>query len=602
MKKIMKQTRLFLVWTLASLLSFQPAALAAGQANTMDDLKSYLEKTNISQKSQNFKEFVRTKENLISPQLYARLMEVAEDYPEAMIPKVDVTKIQGPHGEEQLQFSATMNGKAASAVVVADKKVFIKVNGKTITPYEMQNAEIYFKKVGFSEDMVQQYFSKRTVASDKMGILSAEQINKLPTKERKIYFKQFRQLLESIEAVQQMKAESKSTSLERSFEKFALQAILGELAEATPGESCVAAGHVTITGISTRTVKAGDYCKGVKVQVDTNCTSESCGTGSDGKLIPSLRGECGERQFQCNTLVYGDRKLCADAGRSTTSECNDKANTGDIPSIASLKDAGAKAEFARLQASAKEQAIYGMNTCGNLQRHAKGLREDQMETCDKLSKRLETITSWTCDKTKNPSFASTYPKICPKDPAHLENPEVPGADPGQNGGGQADKPPGTPIPDGVVYCDHLPPNKVLVSDPNSGKMKDTCQKAKGAAVFNAPEGCQDSKGKAQPVYVCNCDGGAEVSAKMTCPAGNGKDVAGTDDKDPKKKKKKENNENNEKKDGPPWLLIGGVGLLGLLAFHWMAKSSQNDFYKKLEPVPPNPVVPPPVAPAPRTTQ
>ena len=56
------------------------------------------------------------------------------------------------------------------------------------------------------------------------------------------------------------------------------------------------------------------------------------------------------------------------------------------------------------------------------------------------------------------------------------------------------------------------------------------------------------------------------------------------------------------KKGPNWWLIGGVGLVGLLAFHWMAKSSNDNFYRKLEPVPPNPPVPVPVAPVPRTTQ
>jgi hypothetical protein len=584
MKKIMKQTRLFLVWTLASLLSFQPAALAAGQANTMDDLKSYLEKTNISQKSQNFKEFVRTKENLISPQLYARLMEVAEDYPEAMIPKVDVTKIQGPHGEEQLQFSATMNGKAASAVVVADKKVFIKVNGKTITPYEMQNAEIYFKKVGFSEDMVQQYFSKRTVASDKMGILSAEQINKLPTKERKIYFKQFRQLLESIEAVQQMKAESKSTSLERSFEKFALQAIVGELAEARPGEACVAAGHVTYTDFNPKRMVNGKVVGG-----------ETCGSDSAGNILPGLKGECGEREFQCNKLVYGNRKLCADAGRDTTAICNTKAGTGDIPSIASMKEAGVPEEFNRLQQLAISQAQNGISICSDLQKHEKkGMREDQEATCVNLGHRLDTINSWTCDTSRNPSFASTYPKICPvvgsTDPG--QNPPVaPGADPGQNPG---QNPPA--IPDDTIYCDRLPANIIRQDDPKASKMTTTCDKSKsGASVQNDLKGCQDSSGNGHPTYICRCDDGAEISAQLTCPKSDGGNIAGTDGKDGKKKKKK-------KKDGPNWWLIGGVGLLGLLAFHWMAKSSQNDFYKKLEPVPPNPVVPPPVAPAPRTTQ
>ncbi len=581
--KLAKHLKITLVWTLAVLLGFQPAVLAAAaKTSTMDDLKTFLEASQITQKSQNLKEFLKARESLLSPQVYSRLMEVATEYPDAMIPKIDVTKIKGPNGEEQLQFSAIQDGKSASAVVVANKKVFIKVNGKTLSPAEMQNTEIYFKKVGLSDDMVQKFFAKREIASSATGILSAEQINKLPIKEKRLYFKQFRQLIESIEAVQQMKNSESTTSSHRTplIDLFA-QVVLGEEAFAAPGEDCVAAGYTTQTANNPNREVNGKKVGG-----------ETCGSNPDGSgvILESLNGDCAVRQFQCNPLVYGShRRICISAGRDTTKLCNDQAKDNDIPRHTDLNSKDAQQEFFKLKESAMNQARAAAAVCAGFQRHTfKGMQDDQKETCHNLTQRIATIESWSCTNT---DFKAAYKKICPTtvDPS---NPTIGGDVPAtgdDQGQGQTPAVPASPLPDGKVYCTKLPANMVLT--PASG-----CSESRGTTVQNDPKGCDDGKGNGQPVCIYTCDNRMQMVGKLICPEA-GAVIGGADgsgkDKDKKKAKKDE---------GINWWLIGGLGVAGLLAFHWMAKSSNDAFYRKLQPVPPNPAVPAPVAPVPRLTQ
>jgi hypothetical protein len=156
--------------------------------------------------------------------------------------------------------------------------------------------------------------SKRTPAQ--VNILNSKQIDRLSTEQKRTYFRQLRELLESMEAVDQsiLGKGKKSSSREPASMKNFAALFLGEAAVAGDSEQCVAAGHVTTAMY--------DSVKG----------RLTCGSDGKGNVQAKLRDGCASnREFRCNTSLYGSGKICVPAGPDSTALCNQKVSANDIP-------------------------------------------------------------------------------------------------------------------------------------------------------------------------------------------------------------------------------------------------------------------------------
>lgn len=551
--------RNLIIWTLSFLLVFEPTVWAANRP-TLSEMKAIIEYSEISKRSMTLNELYGRAYGLMPKSVRDQIEPMLDVYGDYEIPKFNVTKAKNASGEEYYQLSAVQDGKAVTISLGESSKALVKVNGQVVDG-NMWNMKGMLSKAGVSKnDLKNVPEMKRKPAQ--VYILNAKQIDRLSRDQKKAYYKQLRELLQSMEAVGQvqMKAEKKTSSrAPASLEMFAAL-MMGESAVAArPAGPCVAAGHVTqING--------------------------TCGRGPDGNVLSELRGECGVKQFQCNTVVYGPTGGCVNAGPDSTAQCNANVAAGDdIPDL--NKDN--REAYERLRVDAMAQADAVSETC-RISREG-SLAKDQTKTCDAFKKREDVMKAWDCGREE---FKGKYPKLCaepgaptqPADPGD-QPPGPPALDPvtgepiitppgGPGGPAGPGGPGGT---DNGITCDALPDNMSLEKD----------RVCLGGGTQNSSCWNKVSQ-KAQTAYLCECGDGSPVLKGYKC-ADTGKVDKDRDGKKDRKDKKK--------KKGPNWLLIAGAGLLGLLAFHWLTKKAVKQQYDNIDPLPQaTPVPVDPVAP------
>lgn len=567
--------RNFLIWTLSILLGFEPALMAKGQANRQSEIKAFLEKSELGKKSQSLVEMYHKVSADIPAQEALKLNDFMVFSKGHKLPKFDIRKMTSSDGKVYYQLQGVQNGQSVTAEIYTEGSHFMRINGKVFTAQDMRSPQKVFAKLGIPAADIKKIYPSKAQAN---GFLSAEQILKLPRKKQAQYFKNFRQLLESMEAVQNAKTPRKTASNELMGPRFEIIAkwLQGEPAYAAfnAGDSCIAGGHIANVVYNKKRKVNNKIVPGL-----------SCGSDGNGGIVAQYSTlpngtRCAYGEFSCNSLIYGDGGGCIPAGRETTKACNLTIKGNDIPD----RFQNNKEEFNRYKDKALMVAeAISSQVCSQLDSSspsANDLVADQKETCRNFQDRYETMKKWTCD---NPEFKNSYKKLCeePAPPAPAEPPPVAAppevVTPAPTAPPAAPAEPAAPPKDERLRCENLPVNESTQSDCNNGNV---LRKTTGDVRCLDGETLRD-------IYVCSCDEGP-VQPGFKCLQS--QDDSGSGKLKSKKPKKKDK--------GPNWWLIGGVAFAGLLVFHWLNKRSAKIQYGYLEPEEQKPPVETPVTPAP----
>ncbi len=553
-----------IVWSLSILLGMEPAVFAAGSGNTANakSVKSWIEQTQVTNHSVSLQEILKN-----SPDLPKEVRAQIETYlkdnkanPNFKLPKFAVSKYKDSTGNEIYKLQAVENGQAVDLEIVGRDDIFMKINGTSFSSADMRS----FPTV----------VDKMKAPAARSSLLSAEQIAKLPHAQQVQYFKQLRQLLESMEAVQQSRGTVKTS--QNDFNKWnaivELLALSQTEAFAKPPQKSSSPKQDSDSDKdqssgSDASCIAGGWAP--QVVFDKATQRLKCGSDGSGSVKTDYRGSCGKNEFNCNPALYGSNSFCIPAARDTTARCNEKvgASKKDIPDVSQNRK-----EFDDLKNAANAQAMKLHEICGHAEEQKPGLKEDQVDTCVNFEARWETIKGWDCAK---PDFASQYPKVCP-------------ADGGKDGGksdGKVDGKPEAQTP-GVVTtpaapaaakdapCDKLPDNMSLTQKECAG----------GSAVLDGR--CYAGAEKKE-VYLCHCDNGGPVSGKMICAgsSANGDKSSGSS---------RHSKKSLEEKGFLEKYGLGiGLGIVGIMAYYFLNRSAVREQAKIVNPQPQNPPVAPP---------
>lgn len=566
-----------LIWTLSVLLGTQQAVFAATKS-VNQDIKTFLEQSGITQRSMSLREFYGKNMAYLPVEARAQVESFLQDFPDYQLPKVDVNKISGPNGEEVYQLQAIQKGSSVSMTLNSTDSVFLKVNGKNISPSEMLDLRVAMKEAGVPANVVDQTIPARRPAG--LGSMSADRFAKLSKVQRKQYIKQTVQLLESIEAAQNSGLGAKTSANPESKIEFFAQVFSGSPATASDQDkSCIAAGWDAVVKHNTGRPGGPGF---------------TCGSDGSGGVAPAYRGSCAVNQYQCNPVVFGDKAPCVSASRETTKDCSEtvqkrtvQGNDGlDIPDTAK-----ARQEFFDLKGKALEQAKKLQGICSSTTYEKSGLTTDQKYTCQNLNARLAEIDSWNCND-KNYATHANLEKICKTTP-DPGTPVTPGQPPtpGQPGNPPTN-PPGSPA-DTRIWCDRLPRDMSTEVGSQVTCVKGTVMNA--SCLFLNDKKEEQAKDASQ----CVCDNGGKIVGKMACDGGSQSSpgTGGSDHESTKKKSK-----------WGKWLLMGGLVIGGAFLFYWMYKKAMKKSFQNLDPdtinppvtVPPLPTtLPPPIPVAPK---
>ncbi len=599
--------RNFIIWTLTFLLGFEPALMAEGNAKVHADLKSFLEMSELGKRPVTFRELYNKFSAYLPQAQKDELKLFIQNYGNLEIPKMDISKIRvSGQADDVFKLQVVQAGHSGTMEIMNSGKIFARVNGQALTPKDMFSTPNVMQKVGLPRPALTTF--KR--AKPGPDLLSAKDILKLKKSDQKKYFKDFRELLASMEAVQNANFNVKSNAmLDLNEEKFSVVARLlrGEKAFADEeGMDCVAAGYMT-------TAHRTNGGKG-----KLTCGSD----GQDGiplelRQRPNNQEPCGKTEFACNQAVYGEvGAICVPAGKDSTLLCNKNITMSnpkaDIPDLAGnnvkkfieLRDKArsAAADVAKVCASTREQYPKDAAASKRGKKAAKspiqGLIDDQLQTCDNFDARLAVINSWDCEK--NPQFKKDYKQLCEEKKQEEELVSV-AKDPASG----ADAKPAGPAP---TQGTQAPPAMLSCNDPSLKQysLDSKCEGGGSGRTDDKNFQCLGPDGKPVPnekIYECFCynkDGqNIGPASKMKC--GPGASSSGADGK----KGGDDDGIGGWLKKNKSWLIPLGFGFLGLLVYHWLAKKSVDQNYQYLDPVTPNPPLPPPApspaAPVPRGT-
>jgi hypothetical protein len=588
--------RNYLIWTLSILLGFEPALWAEGTAQQQAQIKAFIEKSEIAKRPVSIKELYQKNAASLTASDKKTLANFVYAYGDEKLPKMDVTKIKGRNGKENVQLQFVKDGHSMNLEIINEGDVFARLNGQVLTMNDMQSIEGLMIKAGVSVSDAKRNFSTsgRAPASTGSKFLNAKQIQKLSKPEQIQYFKQLRQLLESMEAVEHATLKHNS-SFNYEPSKFEIIAALltGENAFAIadgPGQTCTAAGWEAESGFnSSKRLKCG--------------TDGKDGVAEKYRRLPN--GElCPPDKFACNPGLYGNyqQSLCFVGNETTTAKCNEAIKDQDIPDLA--KDRG---EFDKLAGKAEEEAKKIAGFCGPLNGSSSadqsgadqapsaqatkgtkkssgkrkgskpdysGLTKDQKTTCKNFQARYDEIMSWNCET--NPTFRDKHKNLC--EVVSDEKPEKQEPEPVA----KSDEKPG------IKDCNSLPDNLA----------KEGTQCEDGSVTNLTGENevikCLDGV-KYRQIVRCECSPG-HLIGKFKCSKPDIVDAVAGEGPGNRKLSAKQRKE----AQGPNWWLIGGIALGGLALFHYMNKKTLQQQQTYLEPVPPAPPIPVPTDPVPRT--
>lgn len=534
-------------WVVSMVLAFQPSAFALSkEQNTA--LNQFFEDTQLTKREVSLKEFYEKTKSVYPESVRKEMKALIDQNPSAKLPKIAVSKIKNAKGEEEVQLQFVHDGESAIVTIVGKDGVFAKV-GKEVIRYEdmitVDKATKSFDKGISPSGRIATDRNPSSIPSSKPIFLKAKDLMKLDKNSQRKYYKNFRDLLETMEDIQQMSLPKKTSALEKSQIDMFVSLFVSEAhaADADVGKQCIVGGYVSTFAVHSATKKL------------------SCGHG-DAKI----RQDCaGSDQVLCNPVVYGrgkGPKFCVLAGYDTTERCNavvQDPKNGDIPDLVQTS-----AEFDALAKEAQDQAAKLKQVCvsnfENASASVKNKFNDQVATCARFDERIAIINTWPCS---NPAFKSNsnYTRLCEA-----------------GGGGQ--HPPTTPPTDGGQH----PPVPVPGSDPNNtcdplihllpgdGRVCHPSQTTDGGSGF-----CMKDGKRVDGVQGCSCD---NVFKPVGEPCGTG---GGVVDRGPGRGKKP----GFWKRNGR--LLLGlAAGMVGIGVFYYLNKKARAEAPTQLEPNDPAP--------------
>ncbi len=392
--------KLLMSWTISFLLSVQPAMVWAGtktvshRSEINNEIKNYLNKTGLTRKSMSVQEFYNNNKDLFDDAERASLEKMVKENGNVQIPKMDVTTVKNKAGEEVYQLQAVADGQSTSITLFGDQEEFARVNGVGISVKEGLSVEKTMAKLGTPKEAMDYYFrgpasvdgnakkSKSRKPSNAGKLLSAEQVMKMNLEQKQKYFKQLRQLMESVESVQNAFNESpRGASLQNDFFQHVAGLMLGDqaLADESGADSvsndkaCIIAGNISSQGVR------------------PNGKRLTCGRDDKGELLGDIT--CAENKthnvlVQCNHALYGSDAPCVAAGSTSTQQCNEKTKNKPL----NFNDYKAYSEF-KVGADAVIESAKGacgekFDGSGTVSKFIPGMNTDQKNACMALSKRV----------------------------------------------------------------------------------------------------------------------------------------------------------------------------------------------------------------------
>ncbi len=394
-------------------------------------LSPFLKISKANQAPQSFKTFLETNKKIFTEEFFVQTEKLFADYPNLVLPRIDVQKIKVSDGYEQIQFSSVLQGQSFTAIMTDGDEVTLKVNGITISPEEFDDPQVYLQKLGLAKDVVEKYFSqapRAPAASENLTLLSAEELVKLPKAEREAYFIKVRELLEKLEAVRANSYIEIQSRL-RSQGDFFAQLFFGELALAAPvnhpgdfGKSCIIAGWPSTIGVQNNWINP-----------DTRQTTKrlACGYTRTGVKPDDWVYSCAETEVPCNPTVFGGdssgggvaRAFCVTANNQATASCS-RISKNNFPQLDNTA-AREKWDLEKVKIETTAKRIYD-DLCGVKMAtfESKKLADDQGETCKALAAHIKLVQDHKCSDCSDDG-AILPPPAPVKGPAPVQAAEKP---------------------------------------------------------------------------------------------------------------------------------------------------------------------------------
>ncbi len=401
--------RSLIVFAMSIAMTFQPSAGAMTLAQ-QNKVKEFFERTELTTKEVPLNEFVTKVSPGLSKNVLQELQSFSAQNPGLVLPKFNVSKVIGKNGQQEIQVSFVgkdRKGKAIGSMsfqIIGKGQVFAKVGDSEVKFDDMKSMATVMAKInqGLDPNYKPGYKTKN------YGLLTAKNVSRLSLDEKRKYFKGLRELLGTLETLENQKIDrkpAKTSSLDpRSY--FISQLLktaeakaqlsynaeaVGSIKVGSSANSCIYAGYVTNYGYK---ADGAVY----NAATDKKAGHYACGGAESDFQLEANKCRSATGAIRCNPDVYGaDPEVCAkEHSRSATLECNAIATKFDAFPKADLKDKNS-AGFDKL----REQVIAKLKVqeaaCAEIAKDKKDRLEDQKATCDNLTQRIEEIKNVTCD-------------------------------------------------------------------------------------------------------------------------------------------------------------------------------------------------------------
>lgn len=391
------------------LLAFEPTVFALTKPQ-QNQVKDFVEATGIGREEVTLKEYFNRIKTNLPEELRAQLQTIVDANPELRMPKVSVTKV-GPVDQEDIQVSfVTKGNQSASFIIKGQDKVLMQLGQVTISQDEITDVTKLEEKFSEASPVGKSKLNYKTSA---FGLLSARDVNLLTLSEKRVYFKKLRELMGSMEKLENsvygFNSDADKTAEQRQIESsfsYFLSNIISSAEAASYNDeavkniginqdknSCIYAGYVTNYGYK---IDNGSYSE----KRDKKRFHYACGgpESSFDSRKDSLKCQFNSKPgIKCNPDIYGASPgVCApEHSANATAICNSQSDKYDAFPKQDFKDKGAT-DFDNLKKEVVAKLVEQKSACQAILVDKKDRLEDQKATCEELNLRIKEIEETTC--------------------------------------------------------------------------------------------------------------------------------------------------------------------------------------------------------------
>jgi hypothetical protein len=590
--KWLKSFRQFVIYTVSLSLAW-PANAYAMSKDSFTEIKALIETSELAKREVSLQEFYSKNIAAFPTFLRIEIENILAQDPQAKMPKIQVTKLKG----DDVQISFVWGGKSQSLILMDNEKGFAKMGDVVFSREDLYNHGQMIKKLEMASQIKEdQWRSVPKAFSKDYHILSARQIAELTIADRQQYIKDIRNLMDAVEKVRNEKLGQQKPVKTSSYEVDQFWGLILERAQASwsyVGQPCMVAGFPSRTD----SVKTGrDAGKIV-------CSFER---------VPERANSCGYGQISCNPAFYGTsesgQNFCVSQKNDATSQCNFKS-ADSVRKMASEfnpdKSGRVASQWDSDRQAIENELARAIETCranaSSLVEPARGgLKADQDATCGELEKRLQRITTYSCEPANvSNAFFEAYKDWCTPtrqagNTGHDQTPPADCTDHQSGGKVGADSGRSILLPancvqanpanpqGGTKLCSQLPVGYFKQGDGASFG----CNVPGGASEVAATEEgytvCAENN-TTYPVAKCTCVSGSLATltgGKYNCSGEAASTGAGSSGASPSKKKC----------EWCKWALVIGGGIFMFWAANALTKQWTRDFVRANVPNTPNPPI------------